>query len=216
MAILNYMEVGLLSESSLILRNLPESPITAAAKLRACLPELDDVVPCYETVGLYFSGKPPGEHSILKALASTVPTEPSKNHLIPVCYSLGDDLARAADRLEMGVDDLIEHHFTQTYRCAAVGFVPGFAYLGELRSEISTLKRLETPRVRVDAGSVAIAGKQTAVYPSVSPGGWWILGKTPLQLVDEESGYFPISAGDTVRFTPIDEETYLARKGERL
>ena len=85
----------------------------------------------------------------------------------------------------------------------AVGFLPGFPYAGYLPDALSGLGRRAAPRVRVPAGSVAIAGRQTGVYPSESPGGWHLIGRTPLRIVDVEGGHFPIRAGDRIRFRPI-------------
>jgi allophanate hydrolase subunit 1 len=80
---------------------------------------------------------------------------------------------------------------------------------------LSGLPRRESPRERVPVGSVAIAGRQTGVYPESSPGGWHLLGRTPSRIVDLEEGYFPIRAGDRIRFEPIGPAEFEARRGER-
>ena len=98
----------------------------------------------------------------------------------------------------------------------AIGFVPGFPYLGYLPAELCGVGRLPSPRLRVEPGSVGLTGKQTGIYPLPRPGGWNILGRTPLTLVDVADGYFPLRVGDRVRFSRIDEAEYHRREGERI
>ena len=98
----------------------------------------------------------------------------------------------------------------------AIGFLPGFPDAGYLPEGLGGLPRREPPRLRVPAGSVAIAGRQTGVYPGESPGGWHLIGRTPLRIVDVERGRFPIRAGDRLRFVPIDAGEFAARRGEPL
>ena len=113
-------------------------------------------------------------------------------------------------------DEVIALHAGRDYVVFAVGFLPGFPYAGYLPPELSGLARRAEPRLAVAAGSVAIAGRQTGVYPSESPGGWHLLGRTPLRIADPEAGRFPIRAGDAIRFQPIDKDEYEARRHERL
>jgi len=134
---------------------------------------------------------------------------------LPVLYD-GEDLGPVASALNMAVDPLIRLHSSMVYEVQAVGFLPGFPYLGDLPAPLRGLARREVPRAAVPAGSVAIVGRQSCVYPASSPGGWHLIGRTPLRIVDVDSGYFPIRAGDQVRFRPIDFEEYQARSGERL
>jgi inhibitor of KinA len=150
------------------------------------------------------------------ALEEPLVLKKSTLHTIPVCYELEQDLSAAAIELGVSIQTLVHLHCSKTYICSTVGFVPGFAYLGDLAPEIATLKRLSTPRISVDAGSVAIAGKQTAVYPTSTPGGWWIIGKTPLMLVNEAEGYFPIAAGDRVTFRRIGRDEFETMRDCRL
>ncbi len=130
---------------------------------------------------------------------STAPVE------IPVRYGGpdGPDLARVAALHGLRPEEVIELHASTTYRVLALGFTPGFAYLGVLPAVLVTPRR-DTPRPHVPAGSVAIAGRQTAVYPLETPGGWHILGRTDLALWD--LGRDPpalLAPGATVRFRPI-------------
>jgi inhibitor of KinA len=98
----------------------------------------------------------------------------------------------------------------------AVGFVPGFPYLGYLPPELCGVGRLGSPRLRVEAGSVGLTGRQTGVYPLPRPGGWNLIGRTPLVLVDVAAGFFPLRVGDRVQFARIDERRYRELEGERL
>jgi len=101
-------------------------------------------------------------------------------------------------------------HSSATYIVYFLGFVPGFAYLGELPQALAT-PRLATPRRRVPAGSVGIAGRQTGVYPIATPGGWRLLGRTPISMFrPDQNGFSLLSIGDRVRFTPISQEQFAA------
>jgi len=107
-------------------------------------------------------------------------------------------------------------HTGATYTVFALGFIPGFAYLGWLPNLLSGLPRREVPRTAVPAGSVAIAEKQTGVYPSSVPGGWHLIGRTPCQIARPESGYFPLQSGDSVSFRAINAAEFLALEGQDI
>jgi KipI family sensor histidine kinase inhibitor len=129
---------------------------------------------------------------------------------IPVCYGgeLGPDLAEICKLRGMTEAQAIELHSSVEYLVYFLGFVPGFAYLGDLPKELLT-PRLASPRKRVPAGSVGIAGNQTGVYPFATPGGWRLLGRTPLKMFRAENGGLSLlSIGDRVRFTPISRERF--------
>jgi len=105
---------------------------------------------------------------------------------------------------------VIELHSSTAYIVYFLGFVPGFAYLGELPQALAT-PRLATPRRRVPPGSVGIAGRQTGVYPIATPGGWRLLGRTPISMFrPDQNGFSLLSIGDRVRFTPISREQFAA------
>ncbi|HEY3782303.1 MAG TPA: carboxyltransferase domain-containing protein [Fimbriimonadaceae bacterium] len=140
----------------------------------------------------------------------------SNEHEIPVCYELGLDLAECAQTLNLTTEELIQIHLSQTYDCFAVGFTPGFPYLGYLPERIATLPRKKEPRTRVEKGSIGITGKQTGVYPDDVPGGWNLIGQTPLEIVNIKDGYFPLEAGDKVRFIRITQKEFEEMKGRRL
>jgi len=129
---------------------------------------------------------------------------------IPVCYGgeYGPDLEEVAALHEMTPEKVIELHASVPYLVYFVGFVPGFAYLGELTEALVT-PRLGTPRKKVPAGSVGIAGTQTGVYPFATPGGWRLLGRTPLAVFrPDRKGMSLVSIGDSVRFVPISRERF--------
>jgi KipI family sensor histidine kinase inhibitor len=129
---------------------------------------------------------------------------------IPVVYGgrYGPDLAWVAEYHGLDAQAVIRLHAGTTYRVYMIGFTPGFPDLGELPRALETPRR-ETPRTRVPKGSVGIAQRQTGIYPTESPGGWQILGRTPVPLFDPQ-GSPPalLQAGDRVRFHPIDEEAF--------
>lgn len=135
----------------------------------------------------------------------------AKNVEIPVCYGdeFGPDLEIVASARHLSPTEVIQLHCSQIYHSYFLGFAPGFAYLGDVLPEIAA-PRLEVPRKLVPAGSVAIAGRQTAVYPCSMPGGWRLLGRTPLALfrADREPMQL-VSIGDQVRFRPISRDEFL-------
>jgi len=124
---------------------------------------------------------------------------------IPVCYegSCAPDLAEVAERLDLTINEVIEYHSSVRYFVYMIGFLPGLPYLGELPAEID-LPRRQHPRVRVPPGSVAIAAGLTTIYPYESPGGWHLLGRTPIPLfsLDLEPPSL-LAPGDTVQFEPV-------------
>jgi inhibitor of KinA len=129
---------------------------------------------------------------------------------IPVCYGgeYGPDLKDVAELHGLTMQRAIEVHVSATYIVYFLGFVPGFAYLGEVAEELAT-PRLATPRRRVAAGSVGIAGRQTGVYPVATPGGWRLLGRTPVKMFQPERAEMSLlSIGDRVRFVAISREQF--------
>lgn len=129
---------------------------------------------------------------------------------IPVCYSAGHgpDLDEVAGHHGLQVDEVIALHSSALYTVYMIGFMPGFPYLGGMPEKIAT-PRKASPRKQVAAGSVGIAGHQTGIYPAHSPGGWQIIGRTPLKLFDREKPPFTLlKAGDRVRFYPISEAEF--------
>lgn len=191
-----------------------------AARVAAGRPDwLRDVVPAYASLAVFFDPRLVAADQVgawLHRLAAQAPGDlpPARGRRIeiPVVYGgeCGPDLAAAADELGIAPDRLAARHAEGDYTVAMIGFAPGFPYLFGLDPALA-LPRLSTPRVRVPAGSVGIAGGQTGIYPRESPGGWRLLGRTPLRLFDpgsEPPG--ALQPGDRVRFVAIDAGRYAA------
>lgn len=191
----------------------------AATVREARLPGVTDVVLAYHTVGVHGDPEAVDLDRLGERLAglnaTPVEARPGRLVTIPVLYD-GVDLEEVSARLGLSVEDVIAEHFREDYRVFALGFRPGFAYAGYLPQRLRGLARRDSPRLRVPAWSVAIVGKQTSVYPDVSPGGWHLIGRTPLVMVDVARGFFPIRAGDRIRFSPIGADEYMGRLGEPL
>ena len=146
---------------------------------------------------------------VCRALDRFQPPEPA--HLqVPVVYGgeFGPDLQWVADYHQLSAQQVADYHSQTIYQVYMIGFTPGYPYLGELPEEIATPRR-ETPRVRVPKGSVGIAQRQTGIYPVESPGGWHIIGRTPLTLFDPHRRQPSLlQAGDRVSFVPIGQEEF--------
>ena len=133
---------------------------------------------------------------------------------IPVCYGgeYGPDIENIANHAGLSVDEVIKIHSSRDYLIYMLGFLPGFTYLGGLDERIHT-PRLANPRLKIRAGSVGIGGSQTGIYPLESPGGWQLMGMTPVKTYDPEREVpILVEAGDYIRFVPVTEEEYLAIK----
>lgn len=138
-------------------------------------------------------------------------TEAGRCVTIPVCYGgdFGPDLPFVAQHAGLTQQQVVKLHSGRDYRIYMLGFLPGFPYLGGLDERLFT-PRLGTPRTAIPAGSVGIGGEQTGIYPIASPGGWQLIGRTPLRLFDPDAGALPYAAGDSIRFVPITPQEYAA------
>lgn len=146
----------------------------------------------------------------LVAKAPDVPRGKPRTHEIPVCYGgeHGEDLERVAEHCGLTPDDVIAQHSAPLYDVYFVGFAPGFPYLGGLPRKLVTPRR-DAPRPRIPAGSVGIGAEQTGVYPVESPGGWNLIGRTPIALFDPAGAPSSLlRAGDRVRFVPVDAAAF--------
>lgn len=128
---------------------------------------------------------------------------------LPVCYcpKFGPDLEDVAKFASVSVEELIKLHSGTDYFIYMMGFLPGFAYMGSVPEKIA-MPRLEVPRRSIAPGSVGIAGAQTGMYPVESPGGWRLIGRTPVKLYDPARPQLKYRSGDYIRFVPIDESEY--------
>lgn len=156
--------------------------------------------------------------NLIKKYATRVsPSKKTTSRLveIPVLYGqeYGPDLDIVANLNQITKEEVIHIHSGTDYLVHMIGFAPGFPFLGGMNENIAA-PRKDTPRSSIPAGSVGIAGKQTGIYPFESPGGWQIIGRTPIELfLPKESPPTLIRAGDKIRFIPISYETYIEKKG---
>lgn len=184
---------------------------------------LVDLVPSYTTLLVLFDplALTPGEarrrlQALLAELAPDEQAEAGELRELPTWYdpSVGPDLERVARQTGMSVEEVIGCHAGRDYRIFALGFAPGFAFMGLLDERLE-VPRLDTPRKRVPVNSVAIAGRQTAAYPAVTPGGWNLLGRTAVRLFDRDrEGFSLLRVGDRVRFVPVDRATFESLGGD--
>jgi KipI family sensor histidine kinase inhibitor len=177
------------------------------ALLKAPLAGVTDIVPGYTNLYIEYDSAQLNPTDVRRwltqAAAAANSTATGRQIDIPVSYT-GEDLAEVARRCQLTVDAVIAKHSQRTYHVYALGFTPGFPFMGEV-DEALRLPRRTTPRPRVPAHSVAIAGSQTGIYPTASPGGWHLLGHTSVTLFDpHRTAPFWLEAGDSVRFVPSD------------
>ncbi|MGA9701870.1 5-oxoprolinase subunit B family protein [Pseudomonas sp.] len=183
---------------------------------------LVDLVPSYTTLMVHYDvnalSPAQARELIDQALTDLQPQAQGSGqcHVLPVWYdlSVGPELTLLSQRSGLSIADVIRRHSAHEYQVFALGFAPGFAFMG-LVDEILATPRLNTPRKRVAAGSVGIAERQTAAYPVVSPGGWNLIGRTPAKLFDRErDGYSLMQPGDTVRFEPVEHAEFIKLGGD--
>ncbi len=141
---------------------------------------------------------------------SSIPIPPPTVIEIPVLYGgeMGPDIENVAEHNHKTVEEVIKIHTSEEYLIYMIGFIAGFPYLGGMSKEIAT-PRLKSPRVKIEGGSVGIAGEQTGIYPVASPGGWQLIGRTPLKLYDaDREKPVLLEAGQYIKFAAVTEEEY--------
>jgi inhibitor of KinA len=189
--------------------------------LDASRPEwVEDLVPSYASVLVVYDPLRVEPEAVRawaeRACCDSLPVNSAARRVeIPVWYepSVGPDLEALAEAKGLSVPELIALHTAPEYRVYMLGFRPGFPFLGGLDARLA-MPRLATPRTVVPAGSVAIGGKQTGIYPTQSAGGWRILGRTPVRLFDRaREPSFLLTMGDTVKFVAIDAEAFARAEG---
>jgi inhibitor of KinA len=182
----------------------------------AALDGVRDVVPTYRSIAVYFDPLRTDYDALIgrverEALTPEAELPAARDAIrIPVCYGgpYGPDLPGVAAFAGLSEQDVILAHASGTYRVFMLGFVPGFAYMGIVDPRIA-MPRHATPRVRVPIGSVGIAGVQTGIYPAETPGGWQLIGRTPVRPFDPQRPQpFLVQAGDVVTFHAISPEEF--------
>lgn len=183
---------------------------------------LVDLVPSYTTLMVHYDllalSPAQARELIDQALTDLQPQAQGSGHchVLPVWYdlSVGPELTLLAQRSGLAVNEVIRRHSQHQYQVFALGFAPGFAFMGLVEEPLAA-PRLGTPRKRVAAGSVGIAERQTAAYPVESPGGWNLIGRTPAKLFDRErDGYSLMQPGDSVRFEAIGRAEFINLGGD--
>ena len=226
------MDLSPLGDSALLLRLGDSIDDATHRRVRAVcarleegrLPALIECVPAYASVAVHYDPSALGERAYermatavreaLQGVREEELPEPRRVE-IPVFYGgeTGPDLEEVARRTGLDAEEVVSIHAGGGYRVYMVGFAPGFAYLGGLDERIAVPRRA-TPRPRVPASGVGIGGRQTGVYPSASPGGWQIIGRTPLRLFSPESDPPALlRVGDRVRFRAVSREELGAMEG---
>jgi inhibitor of KinA len=231
------MEITALGDSALLLhvrRTFEDTPNEALDEVlgysdflrRAQLPAVVEVAPAYTTVALYYDASRAVEagadpSGVFEWMAARVQTEIANGNIrlkrspgspieIPVCYDqkFAPDLDEVANHVGVSTEEIIEMHSGAAYRVSCLGFTPGFPYLSGLPARLATPRRA-VPRKEVPTGSVGIGGNQTGIYPIKSPGGWNIIGRTPVRLfTPQKTPPALLCAGDRVRFRPISRDEF--------
>lgn len=197
-------------------RSVSDQVLGLAARVRSAgVGGVVEVVPTFRSLMVHYdplrtnSAEVVGAIKVLLA-GETMLDRPRRLWRVPVCYKdeFGPDLASVAEQTSLGVDDVVSLHAGIRYHVYMIGFVPGYPYMGDL-PEALVLPRRSDPRIRVPPGSVAIATTMTAIYPLESPGGWHLIGTTPIRIFDAHATPPALFApGDAVEFEPIDADTF--------
>ncbi len=224
------MKIEIAGQNAFILYFADQTSAAVSAQIQAAVSSIErqmadcivDLVPSYASLLVIFDIDRSDHFAVRRRLSAALTDlegdSSSEGELLtlPVYYAAdsGPDLELIAERGRISVDDVIEIHQQQEYRVYAIGFAPGFAYLGEVDERIAA-PRLATPRQKVPRGAVAIADRQTAVYPAVSPGGWNLIGLCPTRMFDPaKTPSMPVKVGDRIRFSAISRDEFIQRGGE--
>lgn len=227
-----------INENTVLLRFADEISVEQAAKVADAAAKIQreharfihDCVPSYTTLLIYFDVEHIGIDDFCTRLTSTLKhwqrerenasstTSSAQVIEIPVYYApeVGLDLETLAQRKNLAIEDVMELHQQSIYTVYTIGFAPGFAYMGNVDQRIAE-PRLASPRPLIAKGSVGIAGRQTSVYPQAMPGGWNIIGRSPLKLFDIDTHgepRCPYKMGDRVKFFAITRAEFVDLGGE--
>lgn len=180
------------------------------------IPGIVETVPTYRSLLVHYHPEVIGFKALtekfdkLMSSLSSIPIPPPTVIEIPVLYGgeMGPDIENVAEHNHKTVEEVIKIHTSEEYLIYMIGFIAGFPYLGGMSKEIAT-PRLKSPRVKIEGGSVGIAGEQTGIYPVASPGGWQLIGRTPLKLYDaDREKPVLLEAGQYIKFAAVTEEEY--------
>jgi KipI family sensor histidine kinase inhibitor len=175
-----------------------------------------EIIPTYRSLLMVYDPKQTAPERLASALTQLeqrldrIEIPPPRTVEIPVLYGgeMGPDIGFVAEHTGLSIDEVIRRHSEPSYQIYMIGFTPGFAFLGGLPDELAT-PRLPTPRTDVPAGSVGIANNQTGMYPVTSPGGWRLIGRTPLKLFDpHREEPFLYQAGDLIKYRPMNQAEF--------
>lgn len=203
-------------------RDLSDRVLRLGARIReAGLPGVVEAVPTFRSLMVHYDPLAASSAELIQAFEALLGDEAGESRTamlwrIPACYedSHAPDLSEVCERTGMGRDDVVGLHSGTTFHVYMIGFVPGYPYMGDLPPSL-VLPRRHDPRIRVPAGSIAIASTMTAIYPLESPGGWHLIGTTPVRLFD--AGWprpALLSPGDSVRFQPVSVREFEAIRKE--
>lgn len=221
------MRIEPLGDSALLVRLVdefrPEESLDAVLRATAALEDaalagVIEFVPAYTTIGLFFDPALTGFDALEPQITEVLRSNSSRRSRgrdqstieVPVCYEseFAPDLDEVAHHAGLPAEEVVRRHSRASYRVSCVGFTPGFPYLSGLPPELSTPRR-GSPRKEIPAGAVAIGGTQSGIYPRKSPGGWNIIGRTPLRLFEvERTPPALFQAGDRVRFRQISRAEF--------
>jgi inhibitor of KinA len=174
------------------------------SSLRLLLPGLVDYAPAFGRLALFFSEVLP-ETSVLESAILALPKKPKgdKSHLVPICFEAGEDFNDVCKILNLEELEFKHQFLNAEFRVEAIGFTPGFPYMTGLPEDLSSLQRQLSPRPRIIPGSVGIAENMCGIYPAPTPGGWNLIGRTPLVISDLNEAFFRFQASDIVHFKEI-------------
>ena len=193
-------------------RNTPIEKVhdSSHAIVAALGDHLDDIVPAYNSIAVFTSVPIQELIQLLEGVTFIGIDSTDKQNVIefPICYEFGMDLGRVVKHAGLSEKQVINEHLKGVYHSLFIGFTPGFIYAGGLHEKLSC-PRLDSPRKKVPSGSVGIAGSQTGIYSLESPGGWNIIGRTPIKLFDmEKQPHMKLDVGTKYRFQRIDKNQF--------
>ncbi len=215
------MRLNPLGEELIIVDELGQlSPAYVAGALeKAEIKGLIETAQAWDSVGVYLDPEiadMASLSSILDMLQPEAVPHQGKIHQVPCCFELGEDLEDLAQLLDLSVPEVVSRLTESSWPIKFLGFQPGFPYCGPLPSPFDKVPRKSSPRTRVPAGSAAVAAGQLGIYPAESPGGWQLVGRTPLTICDPQNSFFPFAPGDEIQLVTISQNEFEEFKSSSL